>query len=176
MSTTVLRPITDVLPAPGADWREDLDTHARVLRAEYLRHRDGARILNGARGSDPALRVRIKEPLYQDWTKAGLTLDEADDALDVVVAFVVGFVIEEQERALVSRNRSHTLLPRQFAAPMDRRFQDDLAVGRAAPCARPSPGVGPSGASAMRRTRISVSTSTVSADPPFLAIPEFLVP
>ncbi|MGK3206596.1 TetR/AcrR family transcriptional regulator C-terminal domain-containing protein [Amycolatopsis sp. MEPSY49] len=98
MSTTVLRRIADVLPAPGTSWREDLAAYARVLRAEYLRHRDGARTFSGARVSDPAVVVRIKEPLYQGWTKAGLTLQEADDAIDVVVAFVVGFVIEEQER------------------------------------------------------------------------------
>lgn len=98
MSTTVLRRIADELPPPGSDWREDLTAYARVLRAEYLRHRDGARTFSGARVSDPELVVRVKEPLYQSWTKAGLTLQEADDALDVVVAFVVGFVIEEQER------------------------------------------------------------------------------
>ncbi|MFD2421840.1 TetR/AcrR family transcriptional regulator C-terminal domain-containing protein [Amycolatopsis pigmentata] len=98
MSTTVLRRIADVLPAPGSGWREDLAAYARVLRAEYLRHRDGARVFSGARVSDPTVVVRIKEPLYQGWTKAGFTLAEADDALDVVVAFVVGFVIEEQER------------------------------------------------------------------------------
>jgi AcrR family transcriptional regulator len=98
MSTTVLRRIADVLPAPGASRRDDLAAYARVLRAEYLRHRDGARTFSGARVADPTVVVRIKEPLYQRWTKAGLTLEEADDALDVVVAFVVGFVIEEQER------------------------------------------------------------------------------
>src|SRR4051812_35167016 len=97
MSTTVLRRIADVLPAPGADWRDDLAAYARVLRAEYLRHRDGARIFSGARVSDPEV-ILMKEPLYRSWTQAGLNLAEADDALDVVLAFVVGFVIEEQER------------------------------------------------------------------------------
>lgn len=98
MSTEVLRRILEVLPAPGAGWRADLAAYARVLRAEYLRHRDGARVFSGTRVSDPEVVVRIKEPLYQSWTEAGLTLQEADDALDLVVAFVVGFVIEEQER------------------------------------------------------------------------------
>jgi AcrR family transcriptional regulator len=98
MGTTVLRRIADALPASGSDWREDLATYARVLRNEYLRHRDGARTFSGTRVSDPEVVVRIKEPLYRSWTEAGFTLQEADDALDVVVAFVVGFVIEEQER------------------------------------------------------------------------------
>jgi TetR/AcrR family transcriptional regulator, tetracycline repressor protein len=98
MSTTVLRRIMDALPAPSSDWRDDLAAYARVFRAEYLRHRDGARIFSGARVTDPEVVVRIKEPLYRCWGEAGLTLAEADDALDLVVAFVVGFVIEEQER------------------------------------------------------------------------------
>jgi TetR/AcrR family tetracycline transcriptional repressor len=98
MSTTVLRRIADALPAPGSDWREDLAACARVLRAEYLRHRDGARVFSGARVSDLQVVVRIKEPRFRSWTEAGLTLQEADDAIDVVFAFVVGFVIEEQER------------------------------------------------------------------------------
>ncbi|ANZ39902.1 TetR family transcriptional regulator [Lentzea guizhouensis] len=97
MSTTVLRRIMEAAPAATTDWRDGLAAYARVLRAEYLRHRDGARIFSGARISDPEV-VLLKEPLYQRWTEAGLTLAEADDALDLVVAFVVGFVIEEQER------------------------------------------------------------------------------
>ncbi len=98
MSTTVLRRILDVLPTSSSGWREDLAAHAHALRAEYLRHRDGARIFSGARLTDPELLVRVKESWYRHWTEAGLTLLEADDAIDVVVAFVVGFVIEEQER------------------------------------------------------------------------------
>jgi TetR/AcrR family tetracycline transcriptional repressor len=98
MSTTVLRRIAAVLPTSSSGWREDLVAYAHALRAEYLRHRDGARTFSGARVSDPEVVVRIKEPLYRNWTEAGLTLLEADDAMDLVVAFVVGFVIEEQER------------------------------------------------------------------------------
>jgi hypothetical protein len=42
--------------------------------------------------------VRAKEPWLARLTAAGFTLAEADDATDLVTAFVVGFVIEEQER------------------------------------------------------------------------------
>lgn len=99
MSTSVMRRIGDALSstAPGADWRDDLAAYARVLRAGYLHHRDGARIFSGTRVTDPDV-VRMKEPWYERWTAAGLTLAEADDAIDLVTAFVVGFVIEEQER------------------------------------------------------------------------------
>jgi hypothetical protein len=82
---------------PGAEWREDLSTYARVLRSEYLRHRDGARTFSGTRITDPDV-VRMKEPWFERWTAFGWTPADADDAVDLVTAFVVGFVIEEQER------------------------------------------------------------------------------
>ncbi len=100
MATTVLRRVsTAVSQAPVADrWTDDLRTYARILRAEFLQHRDGARIFSGTRLTDPEV-VRMKEPWFARWTAQGLTLVEADDAVDLVVAFVVGFVIEEQERS-----------------------------------------------------------------------------
>lgn len=99
MATVVMRRVTDALSsiAPSGSWREDLAAYARVLRAEYLRHRDGARIFSGTRLSDPDI-VKSKEAWYARFTAAELTLAEADDVIDVVTAFVVGFVIEEQER------------------------------------------------------------------------------
>lgn len=100
MATAVMRQVTDALagiPA-GADWREDLAAYARVLRAEYLSRRDGARIFSGTRLADPQV-IRMKEPLLERWvTASGWTPVEADDAIDLVTAFVVGFVIEEQEK------------------------------------------------------------------------------
>jgi AcrR family transcriptional regulator len=99
MSTVVMRRVTDALSEipPGASWRDDLAAYARVLRAEYLLHRDGARIFSGTRISDPDV-VRAKEPWLARLTAAGFTLVDADDATDLITAFVVGFVIEEQER------------------------------------------------------------------------------
>lgn len=99
MSTFVMRRVTDALAAipPDGDWRDDLTAYARVLRSEYLRHRDGARIFSGTRFSDPDV-VKAKESWLERLTATGFSLSEADDALDVVTAFVVGFVIEEQER------------------------------------------------------------------------------
>jgi TetR/AcrR family transcriptional regulator, tetracycline repressor protein len=99
MSTSVMRGVVAELSkiAPGAGWRDDLAAYARILRSQYLLHRDGARIFSGTRITDPDV-VRMKEPYFERWTAAGLTIGEADDALDVVTAFVVGFVIEEQER------------------------------------------------------------------------------
>jgi AcrR family transcriptional regulator len=100
MSTFVMRRVTHALSgiAPGAGWRDDVASYARVLRSEYLLHRDGARIFSGTRFSDPEV-VKAKESWLVRLTAAGFSLAEADDVVDVVTAFVVGFVIEEQERS-----------------------------------------------------------------------------
>ncbi|MEV0363676.1 TetR/AcrR family transcriptional regulator C-terminal domain-containing protein [Nocardia fusca] len=99
MATFVMRRVTDALAAipPGGDWRDAVAAYARVLRSEYLLHRDGARIFSGTRLADPAI-VKAKEPWLERLTATGFSLAEADDTLDLVTAFVVGFVIEEQER------------------------------------------------------------------------------
>lgn len=99
MATAVMRRVADAFAAvpPGDGWRDDLAAYARVLRSEYLLHRDGARIFSGTRITDPDV-VRMKEPLFQRWIVSGWKPADADDAIDLVTAFVVGFVIEEQER------------------------------------------------------------------------------
>lgn len=83
---------------PSASWLDDLDRYARVLRAEYLTHRDGARSFSGTRLTDPGV-LREQEPWLEGWTRGGLTLEDAFDAVQTVTAFVVGFTIEEQERS-----------------------------------------------------------------------------
>lgn len=99
MSTVVMRRVADSLSTvpTGDDWRADLAAYGGILRAEYLRHRDGARIFSGTRLSDPDV-VKAKEDWLARFVASGFTLAKADDAVDLVTAFVVGFVIEEQER------------------------------------------------------------------------------
>jgi AcrR family transcriptional regulator len=99
MATEVMRRVAGAFAAvpPGDGWRDDLAAYARVLRSEYLLHRDGARIFSGTRITDPDV-VRMKEPLFERWAESGWKPADADDAIDLVTAFVVGFVIEEQER------------------------------------------------------------------------------
>jgi TetR/AcrR family transcriptional regulator, tetracycline repressor protein len=80
------------------DWADDLEAYARALRAEYLAHRDGARTFSGTRINDPDL-LRALEPWFRRWVGSGVPPEAAFDAFDLVTAFVVGFVIEEQERA-----------------------------------------------------------------------------
>jgi AcrR family transcriptional regulator len=113
MSTSVMRRVIDALSeiAPGAGWRADMAAYARVLRAEYLLYRDGARIFSGTRFSDPAV-VRAKEPWLKRLVEAGFALAGADDAVDLVTAFVVGFVIEEQVPGQAADPAKHSLAAR----------------------------------------------------------------
>ena len=99
MATEVMRRVGVALSTCGfdGDWRDDLCAYARILRSEFLKHRDGARIFSGTRLSDPNV-LQTKEVWFARWTGAGMPLVDADDAVDLVTAFVVGFVIEEQER------------------------------------------------------------------------------
>jgi AcrR family transcriptional regulator len=100
MATVVMRRVVEALSTvpPTVGWRDALAAYARILRTEYLRHRDGARVFSGTRVSEPDV-VRAKEPWLARLTEAGFPLSGADDALDLVTAFVVGFVIEEQDRS-----------------------------------------------------------------------------
>lgn len=98
VSAVVHRRVAGALAAvPPGDWRENLAALARILRTEYLLHRDGARTFSAPRTSDAEV-VRAQEPLLTRLTAAGFELTGAVDAVDVVTAFVVGFVIEEQQR------------------------------------------------------------------------------
>ena len=104
MATEVMRRVGIALSTigPGDDWRDDLRAYARILRSEYLEHRDGARIFSGTRLSDPNI-LQKKEVWFARWTAAGMALVDADDVVDLSTAFVVGFVIEEQERRQSSK-------------------------------------------------------------------------
>jgi len=100
MATEIHRRVARQLEAElvADSWREGLATYARVLRREYLKHRDGARTFSGARVTDLGL-LRAQEALLGRWTASGLSLADAAAAGQLLTAFVVGFAIEEQERA-----------------------------------------------------------------------------
>lgn len=124
MGTEIQRRVqraVDDIPA-GTPWPDALHAYARALRREYLAHRDGARTFSGTRLTDPEL-LRRQEPRLADWVAQGIALADAVDAAELVTAFVVGFVIEEQERA-----QSAASDPARYA--LDVR---DAAVGPDAP-------------------------------------------
>lgn len=74
-----------------------LRAYATAMRTEYLRHRDGARTFSGTRLTDPAV-LRRQEVGLARFTAQGISLERIVDAFEIVSSFVVGFVIEEQER------------------------------------------------------------------------------
>jgi AcrR family transcriptional regulator len=104
MGTEIARRVAATLAdlPPELGWRDGLATYARVLRREYLAHRDGARTFSGTKLTDPGV-LRSQEVHLKAWTAAGLDLKQAVAAAQTVTAFVVGFVIEEQERAGTER-------------------------------------------------------------------------
>ncbi|MFT4234826.1 MAG: TetR/AcrR family transcriptional regulator C-terminal domain-containing protein [Microbacterium sp.] len=99
MGTEIQRRVNAAFQASGAllEWPEAIGAYARALRTEYLKHRDGARTFSGTRLTDPAV-LRAQEPWLQRGVDAGWPLGMLLDAAECVAAFVVGFVIEEQER------------------------------------------------------------------------------
>lgn len=81
-----------------------LHAYAHAMRSEYLRHRDGARTFSGTRLTDPEL-LRHREGMLARWVAQGHGIEHVRDAFEVVTAYVVGFVIEEQERTQSSADR-----------------------------------------------------------------------
>lgn len=90
--------------AATASLAEALLGYAQAARAEYLRHRDGARTFSGTRLTDPGL-LRERETSLARLVAQGHTLEQVTDAFEIVTAYVVGFVIEEQERAQSAADR-----------------------------------------------------------------------
>ena len=100
MGTEIQRRVQRALAALDAEttWVEGLRAYAGILRREYLAHRDGARTFSGTRLTDPEV-LRAQEPWFERWSSEGRSVGEVMDAAEVVTSYVVGFVIEEQERA-----------------------------------------------------------------------------
>lgn len=100
MGTEIHRRVVRTMATQPADcgWQVGLSNYARVLRGEYLAHRDGARTFSGTRLTDPEV-LRAQERWLRRWIDSGLTLEQATAAAELVTAFVIGFVITEQERA-----------------------------------------------------------------------------
>lgn len=106
MGTEIQRRVVAAMaerPLEGT-WPDALAHYARVLRREYLAHRDGARTFSGTRLTDPDV-LRAQEPWLAHWAAGGVALPNLVAGAELVTAFVVGFVIEEQERAQSGTDR-----------------------------------------------------------------------
>ena len=121
---------------------EALRAYALAARAEYLRHRDGARTFSGTRLTDPDL-LRDRESALARWVNEGYSIEQISDAFEIVTAYVIGFVIEEQERtqsaegrydlqardAVVGEDRPLTVASgHHLFRPADQKFAEQLAL------------------------------------------------
>lgn len=142
MGTEIRRRITAALPAaPDRDWILAVGDYARAVRSIHLQHRDGARTFSGTRLTDPAVLAGT-EPWLAAVTGRGVELATVVAAVEVLDAFTIGFVIEEQERAQSAPERYDPAVREEalrdaplvrasgalIFADSDQRFERDLAV------------------------------------------------
>jgi TetR/AcrR family tetracycline transcriptional repressor len=121
---------------------EALRAYAMTARAEYLRHRDGARTFSGTRLTDPDL-LRDREAALARWVDQGYSIEQLTDAFEIVTAYTVGFVIEEQEPsqsaegrydlatrdAVVGPDRPYTIASgHHLFRPADQKFAEQLEL------------------------------------------------
>lgn len=104
MGTEIRRRVAARLEAESdvQGWHDQLAVFARALRAEYLAHRNGARTFAGTKLTDPDV-LRAQEQWLARWVDSGLAVEDGVAAAQLVTAFVVGFVIDEQERGAEQR-------------------------------------------------------------------------
>jgi TetR/AcrR family transcriptional regulator, tetracycline repressor protein len=81
---------------PDERWQEWLIAVCSHLRNAMLRHRNGARIVAGARLDRAITLMKLYEVSLQSLTSAGLELQEAGLIVTTAFHFVFGRVIEEQ--------------------------------------------------------------------------------
>lgn len=104
MATQIIgRLMSDADQAAGMDWRSLLRSLAHRERALLLEYRDGARVVSGTFLTDDEALRAIEKPLAA-LVAEGFTPLDAQRALQTMNAFVIGFVIEEQQR----RDAGHT--------------------------------------------------------------------
>ncbi|MQS15575.1 TetR family transcriptional regulator [Streptomyces kaniharaensis] len=97
MATEMMRRMTAEsaqLP-PGGDWREVFRATMCGLRAQLLRHRDGAKVYSGARFTDTSYAAGLEAALRL-LTEAGFTTAAAARAWYTAYSYTIGYVIEEQ--------------------------------------------------------------------------------
>ncbi len=97
MATSIWRRIGDVVAAQpaGMPWRELMAAYAATVRAELLRHRDGAKAFSGTTFTDIEV-VRRQEGTFARLAGAGFTLESAVRGLLLLHHFTIGWCIEEQ--------------------------------------------------------------------------------
>lgn len=108
--------------APGGDWADRVVSLARSLRAELLLYPDGAELV----ATSFAFRLGSHQPFRlftEELEDAGLVGDDADVAASVILHFVLGYVMDEQQhRQAAALGAIVTSDADRSAAASDERF------------------------------------------------------
>jgi TetR/AcrR family transcriptional regulator, tetracycline repressor protein len=133
MATRVVRRVLQrVGEAAGSDWATLLRTAAARTRDTLLGYRDGAMLVAGTRLLDDEALRSLEVPLAA-LVAAGFAPLDAQRALATVNAYVVGFVIEEQERRDPVRGAAYTAEHRRArldpdAQPLSHALSDEVVA------------------------------------------------
>ena len=100
MATAILRESL-ALTVKRDDWKQWLLDHAVATRLTLLRYRDSARILAMSAPTD-AMKREIMPAVAKPLIDAGFTPGDAYEMLSLLVAFTLGFVINEQNDVMRS--------------------------------------------------------------------------
>jgi TetR/AcrR family transcriptional regulator, tetracycline repressor protein len=94
LATEILRESLGMIVDHG-DWKRWLLDHAVTNRLTLLRYRDSARIV-AASAPTYAMRRKIMPTVAKPLLDAGFKRNDAFEAISLVAAFTLGYVIEEQ--------------------------------------------------------------------------------
>ncbi|KJS54885.1 TetR family transcriptional regulator [Streptomyces rubellomurinus subsp. indigoferus] len=95
MATEMMRRMSATPLPPSGDWRQTYLATMHALRAELLRHRDGARVFSGSRFTDTGFAAG-QEAGLRVLVDAGFTLPAAARAWYTGYAYTIGYTIEQQ--------------------------------------------------------------------------------
>lgn len=133
MATRIVRRMLErVGEAAGLGWADLLRSAATTSRDTLLGHRDGALLVAGTYLLDDAALRSLEVPLAA-LVAQGFTPLDAHRALTTVNAFVVGHVIEEQQRHDPVRGAAYTAERRRArldpdAQPLTHALSDEVAA------------------------------------------------
>jgi len=106
MATAILRESLEQTPNRD-DWKQWLLDHAIATRQTMLRYRDSARIIGTSAPTD-AMKQEIMPAVAQPLIDAGFSSTDAYEMVSLIIAFTLGFVINEQNDVI--RNYMTTVI------------------------------------------------------------------
>jgi len=129
MATAIMKELTSVPADRDLPWDDLLRGSAQGMRAHLLRYRDGAKLFAGTHLTDDEAIGSMEVPLAA-LTAAGFPLREALWAWQSFYNYVIGYVIEEQERFRPDATVDDRYLPQVRQSRIDGdRFPLTYAAG-----------------------------------------------